>query len=246
MVMCVCRVLVQARGRELGPSQIIQVQHRFNDLKPFVWTGAVSPSAYKTSLDRAVVELKTSAPDDMALAMTGDIVSSGGSAGAGSGTSESTPGVSSGGGPTVVSPMLEEILCCVPSVEVARTGLGVSVMESRAGPAIGKDLVAPIHPVGSLNLDLFGMSGSDGVEKGVEVLPEDSPALYDELVALVKSRPVLAEKLSATLAALEPDTRFPNGKRIFKKECHNYGKELVNVLKSIWMLDSAAAAEVCG
>ena len=34
-------LLLQARGRTLGPAQIIEVKERFNDLKSYVWGGAV-------------------------------------------------------------------------------------------------------------------------------------------------------------------------------------------------------------
>jgi hypothetical protein len=229
----------QARGRELCESQIITVKHRFNDLKPFVWTGAVSPSSYKGALDQAVGELHEIAPDESGVT----VVRSEHTPAAGAGSA--TTALDSETAVTVVSPLLEELLLGVPSVDSARASLGLSVMDSRNSLPVGKDLIAPIHPVGSLNLDLFSKSSSgEGVEKGVEVLPEDSPALYDELVAFVAARPALQKSLGAELARLEPDTYFPNGMRIFKIACHNYGKELVNLLKAIWAIDVAAAREI--
>ncbi len=76
------------------------------------------------------------------------------------------------------------------------------------------------------------------------MLPEDCPSLYDELTAYVRARPALNAALGATLSALDPDQKFPNGVRISKQKCHEYGLELVSVLQQICSVDRACADEV--
>jgi hypothetical protein len=142
---------LQARGRTLATNQIIEVPYRFNDLKPFVWTGAISPSAYRDAIEEAVVTLREIAPDesDSAVVSGGSGASDGSGAGAGAGAgaqSEAASGsvVTSAVTTAVVSHLLEEVLCATPAVNKVRAKL-----------IPDRELITPIHPVGSLNLDLF-------------------------------------------------------------------------------------------
>jgi hypothetical protein len=70
---------------------------------------------------------------------------------------------------TILTPEMEARLCEVDAVNRTRASMGLTVNEARATVSV-KDTIVPIHPVGSLNLDLFSSAfkggGKGGAEKG--------------------------------------------------------------------------------
>jgi hypothetical protein len=222
----------QARGRDLGKGQVIQHRERFNDLKPFVWSGAVSSEAYKQAVE-----------EHEALAATAAAVSADADE--------------------------DDAADMLADVGALRRGLNLNVAEQRTFDERGaaSELLIPINPVGSLNLEVFmtqlmegdaaatvASAGADGekkslnvgVEKGAELLPEDCPPFYEELRATIASVPVLCgnAEMQEALVRLEPDRYFPNGVRITKSAAQKYGRELMELFSLMCKAHRKSAAKV--
>jgi hypothetical protein len=188
-ILCVGICDVQARKHKSTASavlhdrpllEVIEVVTRFNDLKPFIWTGAYCPSSVQDAV-RAVEE-----EHQERVRVAG---------GATEGESAALPSMLPGYETAVRNKVVE--------LERARSGVFYSIADTREHDEV--ELIAPIHPVGSLNLNVFVAevaASGHGADRGVSVLPEDCPALYDELVSLVRSREALS--VSFRLATERP------------------------------------------